>query len=342
MTFTTKTTAQLHEFAVEVLALVGTPDRQAGVVANSLVGANAVGHDSHGVVRLLEYMLFVERGQVVPDAEPSVAHSFGAVAAVDGNHGWGQPAAAYAAELAADAAQKFGIGAASVRNCNHIGRIGEYAEQLAERGLVSLIWCNADPAVAPHGGLERMLGTNPFAVGVPVPGQPPFLLDLATAAAAEGKLRVARAKGEHVPAGAIVDKFGNPSTDPEDYYDGGALLPFGGHKGYGISVFIELLGGGLSGNHPSVTSRYVIGNGAVIIALTPEAFAATDFADDVRDTVDLLRGSKPADPRSPVMIPGDVEAAVREQRGGRIPVPIRIWEDLCALRESLLAGSIAV
>lgn len=335
MTFITKTTAELQELATELLVLAGTPERLATVVATSLVGANEVGHDSHGVVRLVEYLSFVERGLVVPDAEPTVAHSFGAVAAVDGCHGWGQPAATYAADLAGKAAKQFGIGAASVMNCNHIGRIGQYAEQLAEDGLVSLIWCNADPAVAPFGGSERMLGTNPLAVGVPVPGQPPFLLDFATAAAAEGKLRVARAKGEHVPPGAIVDKFGQPSTDPEDYYDGGALMPFGGHKGYGISVFIELLGGGLSGNHPSVTTRYKIGNGAVIIALMPEAFAAADFADDVRDTMDMLRKSRPVDPASPVLVPGDVEVRMRRERAGRIPVPTRIWEDLCRLQEEL-------
>lgn len=337
MTYSFQSTNAVHALAMEILTLAGTPEPQAKVVAGSLVGSNAVGHDSHGVVRLLEYVTFVDRGLVIPAAEPMVAHGFGAVSVVEGNHGWGQPAAAYAADLAGDAAERFGIGAASVRNCNHIGRIGQYAEQLSERGLVSIIWCNADPCVAPYGGRERMLGTNPLAVGVPVPGGHPFILDFATAAAAEGKLRVARAKGEHVQSGAVVDKFGEPSTDPEAFYDGGALLPFGAHKGYGISVFIELLGGGLSGNHPSVTSRYEIGNGAVLIAMSPEAFAATDFAADVRETVDLLRASKPVDPSRPVKVPGDVEAAVRAQRGDQIPVPAPIWRDLEVLRDRLLA-----
>ncbi|WP_167132623.1 Ldh family oxidoreductase [Paramicrobacterium chengjingii] len=329
----------IHAVATDILQLLGTPKDSAALVADSLVGAQMVGHDSHGVVRLTEYASFVERRVVTPGATATVASQFAAISTVDGNHGWGQPAATFATRLAGDAAHDFGIGASSLRNCNHVGRIGEYAEQLAERGLVSIIWCNADPCVAPFGGRDRMLGTNPFAVGVPVDGAHPFILDFATAATAEGKLRVARSEGRDVPRGAIIDSQGNPSTDPSAFYDGGSLLPFGGHKGYAMSAFIELLGGGLSGNHPSITSRYRIGNGVVIVAMRPEAFDASDFGIDIGETIEALRASTPIDTQSPVLIPGDVEATVRAQRAESIPVGESIWTDVTRLRDSLSSST---
>lgn len=337
MTVEQLTPAMIAEMTREVLQALGTPQDAAALVAESLVGANLVGHDSHGIVRLREYASFVDRGLVVPDARPLIASAFGAVQVVDGAHGWGQLAGRFAVETAAHAATEHGIAAVAIRNCNHIGRIGEYAEQLAERGFASIIWCNADPSVAPFGGIQRMLGTNPFAVGIPVEGSHPFILDFATAATAEGKLRVARATGASAEPGSVIDAHGRPSTDPNAFYEGGALLPFGGHKGYGLSMFIELLGGALSGNHPSVTSRYEIGNGAVLIAMRPEAFEAMDFAADVQDTIDALRASTPADPARPVLVPGDVEAAQRDRRRELVPVAEEIWADVRRLRDELTA-----
>lgn len=315
-----------------ILAALGTPQEQARQVAASLVLANQVGHDSHGVVRLVEYASFVDRGLVEPAAEPFIASGDGAVRVIDGANGWGQVASKFAVQTVGDLADQFGVASVSVRNCNHIGRIGEYAELLAARGLTSMIWCNADPAVAPFGGIDRILGTNPFAVGVPVENEGPVVLDFATAASAEGKLRVARATGKTVEPGAIIDSKGNPSVDPEDFYAGGALLPFGGHKGYGLSVFIELLGGALSGNHPSITSRWNAGNGVMIVAFTPTAFVpAADFALDVSDTVHALRNATPSHPDRPVLVPGDIEASVRAERAVEVPIADEIWDGVLAL-----------
>ncbi|MFS0892688.1 Ldh family oxidoreductase [Microbacterium sp. 179-I 3D3 NHS] len=324
--------------ATAVLTALGTPPDAASEVAEALVGANLVGHDSHGIVRLREYAAFVARGVVEPGATPSVVSSLHAVQVVDGRRAWGQISARFAADLAARTAGEFGVAAVSIRNCNHIGRIGEYAEILAARGYASLLWCNADPAVAPFGGTERMLGTNPLAVGIPVAGGHPFILDFATSATAEGKLRVARASGRDVEPGAVITREGTPSTDPEAFYAGGALLPFGGHKGYGLSVFIELLGGGLSGNHPGISARYRAGNGVMMVAMKPEAFAAMDFEADIRETIDALRASRPADPTRPVLIPGDVEDAQRHDRSAGIPVDDAIWADVEALHAELLAA----
>lgn len=323
----------VRETLRDILLAIGSTPSHARIVADSLTLANQVGHDSHGLVRILEYVSFVERGLLDPAAHPFTVGQAGAVVTIDGARGWGQVAAHYAVEQAAAAAEQFGIGVASLRNCNHVGRLGEYAEALAARGLVSLIWCNADPAVAPFGGTERRLGTNPLAVGVPAGGDAPFVLDFATAAVAEGKLRVARAAGEAVPEGLVIDATGRPSTDPQAFYDGGALLAFGGHKGYGLSLAIELLGGGLSGNHPAVTERYAAGNGVLVLAMRPGAFQGATFDEDVVDTLAAIRSSTPADPDRPVLVPGDVERSVAAQRQSSIPVLDAIWDDVVALRE---------
>lgn len=327
----------LLECAADILRGLGTPADQARQVAESLVESNRVGHESHGVVRLLEYSSFVERGVLDPTASPRVVHRSGAVTVVDGEHGWGQVAARFTADRAAESAHEYGVGIATLRNGNHIGRIGEYAERMAASGIASIIWCNADPTVAPFGGRERMLGTNPFATGIPVAGEHPFVMDIATATVAEGKLRVARAAGQRIDPGAVIDADGNDSTDPNAFYDGGALRAFGGHKGYALSAFIELMGGALSGNHPSVTSRYQAGNGVVMIGIDPAAFAAADFADDVRETVRALRESAPARPGGRVLIPGDIEASLRAEQSEDVPVNDSIWADVLALRDRVAA-----
>jgi len=323
--------------ATDILRDLGTPAAPAHDVAESLVQANMVGHESHGVVRLLEYTSFVERGVLDPAAQPQVVHRSGAVTVVDGNHGWGQVAARFTADQAARAAHEYGVGTAVLRNGNHIGRIGEYVERMAADGIASIIFCNADPTVAPFGGKERMLGTNPFATGIPVQDEHPFVMDIATATVAEGKLRVARAAGLAIEPGAVIDADGHDTTDPNAFYDGGALRTFGGHKGYALSAFIELLGGALSGNHPSVTSRYREGNGVVMIGIDPGAFAAEDFAVDVSETVHALRASAPARPGTSGSRPGDIEAALRSERSEEVPVNDNIWADVLALRDRLAA-----
>ncbi|MFC6083561.1 Ldh family oxidoreductase [Sphaerisporangium aureirubrum] len=324
---------RLTGIATAVMEGLGTPGDLALQVAESLVAANLAGHDSHGVIRLPWYAEFVDRGLAVPAARPEVVASEGATAVVDGRGGWGQPAALFAVERVAELAGRFGAGVVTVRNCNHVGRIGEYVERLAERGLAGVMWCNADPAVAPYGGARRMLGTNPFAAGIPSGDRPPVIVDFATAAVAEGKLRVVRSAGGTVAPGLIQDAAGNPSTDPEDYYAGGSLLPFGGHKGYGLSVLVELLGGALSGNHPSCLPGYVWGNGVVLIALRPAAFVPQDaYLGDVRDAADALRSSPPSPGADAVRLPGDPERATREHREkAGIPVPAGVWQDLLAL-----------
>ncbi|HEU4346472.1 MAG TPA: Ldh family oxidoreductase [Actinoplanes sp.] len=325
---------ELEELAVTVLTGLGTPADVAALVARSLVTANLLGYDSHGVRRLEPYAEFVASGQVGPDARPETAWTRGATALVDGHRGFGQAAATMATEVVAGLAAAHGTGMVAVTACNHVGRLGEYVSVLAGRGLVGLAICNADPTVAPYGGRARMLGTNPLAWAAPAgPGAPPLVVDYATSASAEGKLAVALARGEQVPPGVLVDAQGNPSRDPADFYAGGALLPFGGHKGYGLGLMIDVVGGLLSGAGAASLPGYDNTNGTVIVALDVARFRPLD---DFRAQVEELRAelhkTPPAAGFGEVLLPGEPEERVRRDRlANGVPVPSTTWSALTTL-----------
>lgn len=326
---------ELISVATEILVKAGAPEDKARSVAESLISAQEAGHPSHGLIRLIEYVSFVKKGTVFAGADPKLIGEHGAVASIDGNWGWGQVACKYALELIGERISKFGTFTITIKNVNHIGRLGEYVERLAERGLVSIMWCNSDPSVAAFGGVERLFGTNPFAVGIPTSGEP-IVIDFATAASAEGKLRVARANGQQVPKGMVIDKLGVESTDPNAFYEGGSLLPFGGHKGYCMSLMIELLGGGLSGGHPATSSEYSRGNGTVLIAMDPKYFAGSEnFLSEMDQSVSKISGTRPARVDQPVLLPGQVENIARAKNRSGVAVSEPIWQSIEELRSSL-------
>jgi uncharacterized oxidoreductase len=326
------TAAELTALAQRAVRALGATERTAQIVAGSLVEANLVGHDSHGVRRLPAYAAFVRAGQIRPDAEPHAGPPQGATAVVDGALGFGQPAAALATDVVADLAAAHGTATVAIRCCNHVGRLGEWAGRLAERGLAAIALANADPCVAPFGGRERRLGTNPLAWAVPrEAGSPPVVMDWATAAMAEGKLAIAHAKGEQAPPGVVVDAEGRPSTDPGAFYDGGALLPFGGHKGYGLSAMIELLGGILSGAAPSALPEYDGTNGTVLIAIDVARFGAGEaaFRAQAERFCRVLTDTPLAEGHDEVLVPGELEARTAHERGrDGIPVPEATWQQL--------------
>ena len=312
----------------QILRDIGTSPDDALSVADSLVQAQEAGHASHGVIRLIEYTSFVERGWVIPTGQPTIVSDRGAVALIDGQWGWGQVACKNAVDLATEKALALGTATIAIRSCNHIGRLGEYVETLSSRNLVSMMWCNADPAVAPFGGRTRVFGTNPFAAGIPTSSED-IIIDFATAGSAEGKLRIARANGQKVPEGLIITKDGKATNDPEEFYAGGALLPFGGHKGYCMSLLIEILGGALSGNHPSMNSSYSRGNGAVLTVINPEFFVGLDaFTNDVDEAATQIKKSPAANPESPVLLPGEVENAQRAKNKASIEISTSIWQSI--------------
>jgi LDH2 family malate/lactate/ureidoglycolate dehydrogenase len=331
----------LRSFARRALEAVGAPPDAAGVVADSLVDANLAGHDSHGVLRLPQYVAFAREGRVDPAVRPTIVRSEAATATIDAADGWGQPAMWLATETAIELASQFGVGAAVVNRCSHIGRVAPYVEAIARAGMIGLAMANAGPAVAPYGGRSRVLGTNPIAWAVPrADGRDPVCLDVATAAVAEGKLRVARAKGEPVPQGCVVTVDGRPTQDPHEFYAGGALLPFGGHKGSGFSLLAQFVGRGLARLDPTPLGGPRGANGPLVLALNVAAFLPlSDFLAQTDAQCAAVTGSAPAEGFDEVLLPGEPELQARKRRmADGIPVPVAVWDDLTGMAAELEIG----
>ena len=327
----------LAEFAGAALAALGATPEIAAEVAGSLVLSNLVGHDSHGVIRLDQYSGWVSDGQIRPAAAPRVERRLRATAVVDGGWGFGQPAAKIAAGLASELATEYGAAAVTIRDCNHIGRLGEYVADLADAGLVGLAFCNSGAVVAPFGGTGRALGTNPFAWAAPGGPAGALVLDFSTAGVAEGKLRVADAEGRPLEPGLIVDVQGRPSTRPADFYAGGALLPFGGHKGSGMCVMIEVLGGLLTGMGTACTPSYAGGNGAVLIAADVAAFAEPDaYLAGALEFGRALAAVGAGPSGGTVMLPGEVEHRTRELRAAKgVPMSAGVLDVIYGVTDPL-------
>jgi uncharacterized oxidoreductase len=328
---------ELKDAAVRVLAGFGAPPDLAELTARSLAQSNLLGHDSHGIIRLLQYAAWVRDGQIRVTARPEQARRLGATALVDGNWGFGQPTARMATDTAIELAAANGVGAVAVARCNHIGRLGEYVTRMADAGCIGLALCNSGPVVAPAGGTRRTFGTNPFAWAAPRAGAVPLVLDFSTAGIAEGKVQVAMAQGERLPDGMIIDRNGAPSTRPQDLYDGGALLPFGGHKGSGLCLMIELVGGLLTGMGTAPMPDYAGGNGTLFIALSIERFTALDaFAEGAAAFASRVTESQDGGVEPDVFLPGQVEQQVAAERSVTgVPVPDATRRDITELAESI-------
>jgi LDH2 family malate/lactate/ureidoglycolate dehydrogenase len=256
-----------------------------------------------------------------------------ATLAVDGALGWGPPAGFLATERTIERAQQYGIGAAVIRQCQHIGRVGQYVERMAAQNLIGIVTCNSSSGVVPFGGTQRMLGTNPIAIAVPrAGGQAPVMFDGSTSVVAGNKLQVLLAKGLPTPEGWIIDRDGQPTTDPNDFLAGGALLPLGGHKGYGLSVMVELLAGLLSGASASFLPDYAGGNGVLVVAIRPDAFMPLD---DYLEHVEQACAALKAAPGK-VLLPGEPEQLARQERAAQgIPMAEATWQSLQDLAASL-------
>jgi hydroxycarboxylate dehydrogenase B len=329
---------QLRPFAGSILEAVRTPGEIARFVARTLVDANLAGHDSHGVLRLPGYCGSLQAGDILPDAHAVLIKRDRATAIVDGCLGWGQPAMQLAAETAVDLARECGLGGVVVRRSYHIGRVAPYVEHVALSGMIGIAMSNAGPGVAPYGGRQRVLGTNPFAWSMPIgDGLEPITFDIATAAIAEGKLRVARAHNRAVAPGMLVDIHGQESFDPEDFFSGGAILPFGGHKGNGISILAQMLGRALAGMDTSGFDGPRGANGPIILAIDPTCFTTSaEFCSEVAAQARLISESTPAVGFDEVLLPGELERrTVRDRMANGIPIPETTWAELTDLADSL-------
>jgi len=250
---------------------------------------------------------------------------------VSGHWGWGQLTAAYGAEVAIRKAKESKIAAVGMIECNHVGRLGEYPERASREGIVMIGTLGSaakQGSTAPFGGRTGVLGTNPWSMGLPAGEQPDVLLDFATTVIAGNKIAVARAKGEQLPPGSILNKDGHPSTDPADLRDGGVMLPFGGHKGYALSVCAELLGNIVA---PSYRFRGPgRWGGTFFIALDPAMFAPRgEYLAAVDEVLGRLKDVEPAPGFKEVLIPGEPEGRNKRKRGAEgVPLPEATWEAL--------------
>lgn len=341
----------LRDFVNAVCQAVGAPAEVAAEVATHLVRSNLSGHDSHGVIRIPQYVAQADRGELVPGARPSLLRETAVTALVDAGRGFGHHSTAVALQWCLEHARGQGIAAAAVRHSSHIGRVGEYTERAAAAGMLAIVTVGAAGAgvggVMLHGGRTRFFSANPWSFAAP--GRTRWLMfDGSTSTIAEGKVRLARAKGERLPPDCIYDAYGRPSTDPDDYYAGGALVPLGGtaagHKGYGLA-FASALFGGLAmigdGDHsligaPSVPEgaprRGQIA-GVFLQAIDPAAFGdAGAYRDLVESTLETAKAQRPGAGRSEVVLPGEPELRSRAERGrAGIRLPETTWGDLAAV-----------
>jgi LDH2 family malate/lactate/ureidoglycolate dehydrogenase len=328
---------QLRAMTEAIFTAAGATPPIAATVADALILANLLGHDSHGVMRIPPYVQQITRGRVQPAAEPVLAKQQGATALVDGRFGFGQVAGRFATERAVALAKEHGAAAVGVVNCMHVGRLGEYPERAAREGVLLLATAGnvGGGRTAPFGGREGVLGTNPFAIGLPAGERPPMIVDFATTVIAGGKVEVARAKGVEIPAGAILDKEGRPSTNPNDLADGGVMLTVGGHKGFGLALAAAALSQGVTGElrldgQPSPMGFFLW---AVDVgAFTP----AADYGRRVDWMIDQVKAVPPADGFSEVLVPGDPERRERERREAEgVPVPDRTWASITKVAADL-------
>lgn len=338
----TLTAAELEPFVGALFEAKGVPAGVAGTVARSLVLANLRGHDSHGVIRTIEYVDWLDRGWIDPHGRLEVVRDAGPVLAVDGNFQFGQVIGREATALGIARALELGVCVLTIRRSAHLGRVGEFVEQVAEAGLVAVTLANTHGGgvlQAPHGGFEPRLSANPLAAAAPVPGGRPLTMDFATSATAEGKVKLALARGEQLPEGQLVDGQGRPTTDPAAYYaePRGAILPFGGHKGYALAVLADVLAGAVGGGCCSHAGCERVANGWFALLVDPDAFSGRAFYDEqVASLAAWLRESRPRDGFGEVLLPGEPEdrtQAGREAAG--IPVEAATWQRLAALADAL-------
>ena len=308
------TSSVLEQYGRDVFTAAGSPPDIADAVARSLVLADLSGHPSHGVMRIPDYVSYIDEGLVDPRVRPSVKQATANAVFVDGHWGFGQITAAEAVAEVVKLAKASGIAMAGMMNCNHVGRVGEWVELAAASDVIAIMTVGgpSDIVTAPFGGAETALSTNPIAAGVPAGSRDPMILDYATSAQAVGKIRIAQARGLPMPENSILDSSGNPSTDPEDFFDGGLLLAFGGHKGYALSILVDALGSGLTGSE--LTDRYHK-LGAVLIGIDPGVFRPRDeYGAAVDGLFDRITGVEPAPGFSEVLIPGEPERRARSEQ----------------------------
>lgn len=332
------TAEQLQNISTRIFDALGSPHEESAWVAETLIRANLAGHDSHGVVRISQYVNDARRGEVKPGAAMVIEHETAAMAVLNANLGWGQVAARKAMQIAIEKAAQYSLGAVVVQNCPHVGRLGEYVEMAARQQMIGLAVVNSHgggTSVAPWGGIDSRFTPNPIAFAAPSGLDFPILMDITTSSLPEGKVRIARHRGQQVPPGCMIDADGRPTTDPAAFYGppAGALLPLGGvmgHKGYGLLVMTEVMAGILSGAGTSSEPTETKGNGLFVQAIDIKAFTPLDtFQERARNLVSHTKTSRRSPGVEEILLPGEPEyRSARQRLSEGIPVEDSVWAEI--------------
>ena len=343
-----KTVEELKQLSVEILLAAGADERNAKRVAEALVTADLRGVRTHGVWHLPGYVESIRAGELKPTAWPEIRQESETAALIGGNWTFGHVGAKVAMDIAIEKAELRGIALAGLVEAHHIGRLGEYAEMAVEKGMIALVYSGGygveRPVAVPHGGRKSVLSTNPLAMGFPAGDGVPVIIDYATTVSAGSKVAQARARGEELAPGILVDPDGNPSTDPEDFFNGGGLLPFGGHKGYGQMLAAEMLGRIFTGADRFVEKPMggiiMANTGTTMVVFRANLFQASAAYQERADALqEQIHAVPPAPGFSEVLVPGDLEErAQRQQQLDGISIADETWDQLTELMAELGLG----
>jgi uncharacterized oxidoreductase len=334
----------LHDFVSRIWVSAGSGETEAKLVADHLVMSNLTGHDSHGVGMIPRYVRSLQESELKLNRHAEIVRDAGAVLTIEGGIGFGQVIAKEAIDHGIARAKKLGICAVGLRNAHHIGRIGHWAEQCVQQGLVSFHFVNVAgfAQVAPFGGIDGRFGTNPFCAAFPRSGKPPLVLDFATSSIAVNKTRVAYNKGLPVPADCLMDHEGKPTTDPKVMHEApfGSLRTFGGHKGYGMAAMCEIFAGALSGGYTTHETTRVKGSAIINCMLSvivdPAVFDAPNAAAETDAFVDWVKAAPTLDGHGEIYVPGEPERrSQQERRANGIPIDATTWKQIAAAAQQV-------
>ncbi|MBM3263299.1 MAG: Ldh family oxidoreductase [candidate division Zixibacteria bacterium] len=317
------TPEKLHRIGIDLLVASGVPDDDARCVVDHLVDSNLFGHDSHGVIRYPEYVKAIQTGRFQAKGQIAVLKETPCTAVVDNGGALGQVGATFAMRRAIDKAKTYGTATVSLRNTSHVGRVGAYPLMAAREGLIGFSCVNAGRMghqIAPFGGIDGRLSTNPIAFAAPRKDADPIMVDMTTSVVAEGKIRVARNQGKQVPEGWLIDGEGKPSRDPNVMYaqPRGAILPMGGvvaHKGFALGIMVEILAGTLSQQGCASGAPAMASNGVMFTVYHPDFFVEREwYENEVETMVRHIKSSRLASGFSEILLPGEPEFRLAQKR----------------------------
>ncbi len=326
---------KLRNISIDLFEAAGVSQSESDIVVNHLIESSLAGVDSHGIVRVPEYLGRIlgisgygDMYEVVPGAKFVIERETTTTAVIDGGWGFGQVVARKAMELAINKAKKYSVGIVAGRNVDHVGRAAEYPQMAAAQNMIGAMFVKVVPVMSPLGGKGRVLGNNPLSIAIPGGAENPIVVDIAMSVVAGGKVIISREKGEKIPDGWVLDKEGNSTTDPAEFMAGGSLVPFGGHKGYALGVVMEVIGGILSG--AGALSDYKGNNAFTLLAMDIEAFMdISEFKSRVDKLERDLKNSPKAPGANEIFVPGEPEFKTRSRRLIEgIPITEKTWSNI--------------